>query len=381
MQDGVRQVSGQPDPESGRQAAPASRRLLSLDAFRGLAILGMLLVNNKALGPWTPTQLTHAGWDEGAHLADMVYPWFLLIVGVAIPFSVAAQLRRNSSWWSYLWKVFRRALLLVLLGCLVNSSYAKRPLFDVGVLQLIGFAYFGAALLYRLPFSWRMAAAGAFLVGHWALIRFLPIPGVGSGVFTRETNVIAYLNQAYLARWELENVPAVLPTTALVLIGTALGDAVRSARLTEMRKVWLLVGVGAALVVAGGLWGMDLPLNKRVWTSPYVLLAAGWGSVVLGLSYLLIDVRRWRAWVFPLVVMGMNALAAFVAPILVNIYILDGWGWQTAGGFVTVRQVVLRFCTDHAGAGPGGLVYTAGYLACWWLVLFAMYRRRVFFRV
>jgi predicted acyltransferase len=375
-------VSGQLDSESAPQIERASQRLRSLDAFRGIAILGMLLVNNKALGPWTPTQLTHAGWDEGAHLADMVYPWFLLIVGVAIPYSAVSHLRRHGSWGSYFWKVFRRSLLLVLLGCLINSSYAKRPIFDLGVLQLIGFSYFAAALLYRLPFSWRMAAAGLFLVGHWALIRFLPIPGVGSGAFARETNVIAYLNQTYLARWGLENLPVVFPTTALVLIGTALGDAVRAAGWAEMRKVWIVVGVGVTLVVGGGLWGMDLPLNKRVWTSPYVLLAAGWGSVVLGLCYLLIDVKRRQRWALPLVVMGVNALTAFVAPILVNIYVLNGWGWQPAhGSFVTVQQAMLRFLTAHGGAGPGGLLYTASYLLAWWLILLWMYRRRVFFRV
>jgi len=364
-----------------RAEAP-SKRVLSLDAFRGLAVFGMLLVNNKALGPWTPAQLTHAGWNQGIHLADLVYPWFLLIVGVAIPYSEASARGRGVSRWGYALKVVHRAAILVLLGCLINSSYARHPMFDLGVLQLIGFAYLAGALLYGLPLAGRLLVAAELLAAHWVLLRFLPVPGAGVGALGPSQNPIAYLNQTYLGQWELENVPAVLPTAALVVIGTAIGDGLRSRWGSERRKVGLLLAGGLALALAGWLWSLDLPLNKRLWTGPFILFAAGWGAMVLGAVHFLTEVKRHRRWVFPLQVMGVNAITAFVLPMLVNIHVLREWGWRGAeGAFLSLQQHWLGLFTGHAGAGLGGLLYTTSYLLAWWLVLFYLYRKRIYLRV
>lgn len=372
-------AGGGPEPSGPLKPRESLVRLVSLDAFRGLAVLGMLLVNNKALGPWTPAHLTHAGWNAGIHLADLVYPWFVLIVGVAIPFSTRG---RAGPRLARVRRAIKRAALLVLLGCLVNSSYARHPLFDLGVLQLIGVAYLGGALLYWLPLAPRMTVAGLLLLGHWAALRFLPIPGVGAGVFTQSQNVVSYLNHTYLGRWELENLPVVLPTVALVLIGTAIGDLLRQSEVTPTRKLRLVLVTGLVLMAAGWLWSLDLPFNKRVWTPPYVLFAAGWGLVALAAFHFVMDVRLRRAWAFPLVVMGRNPLTAFVLPILVNIYVLSGWGRALPNGsFVSLQQSWVQFFTRHAGAGPGGLLYTLSYLLAWWLVLLYLDRKRIYLRV
>jgi len=182
--------SAEPQPEPAQPPVEPSRtsklakRLVSLDAFRGLAILGMLLVNEKVLGPATPLQLKHARWNESPHVADMVFPWFLLIVGVAIPYAVASRRSRGMSPGAYYLDVVRRTVILVLLGCAINSSWADRPLLNMGVLQLIGLAYLVAALLYGLPLTARMVVAASLLAAHWAAIRFIPIPGIGAGIFT-----------------------------------------------------------------------------------------------------------------------------------------------------------------------------------------------------
>jgi predicted acyltransferase len=376
-----------PIPDSAdRSSSPApgaepqeTRRLTSLDAFRGLAVLGMLLVNNKMLGPWTPTQLTHSPW-HGVHLADLVFPWFLLIVGVAVPFAASAVFRRGGSCRPYCWKVMQRAALLVFLGCLINSSYAKRPLFDLGVLQLLGLAYLVAALCYCLPAWGRGALAAALLFSHWALFRFLPLPGASR--FAEEMNAQHYLNETYLAHWHLENLPALLTTSALVLIGTLLGDILLRPGRAFRRRLPALLGVSLGLVLAGWLGSYDLPFNKHLWTATFVIYTAGWGGLVLALFYWLMDYRGYRAWAFPLLVLGRNAITAFVLPILVNIYILRGWGWpRPEGAFFPLEQWLLRGFTDFAGAGLGGLLYTLGYLLFWWLILFSMYRRKMFLRI
>jgi predicted acyltransferase len=377
---GAAAVEGSPPAAQG--APEPSARLASLDAFRGLTILSMLLVNNVALDAATPRQLTHAPWNGGVHYADLVFPWFLFIVGVAIPWGAASLRRKGTPFGVALARIARRTLSLFLLGLLIDSSLARRPVFGLGVLQLIALAYAVGALLYPLRLPWRMALAGALLVGHWAAIRFVPVPGVGTGVFTAEQNLIAYLNQAHLQAYGLKGLLSVVPTTALVLIGTACGDLLRSERLRPARRAALLGAAGAALVAAGLLWGLDLPPNKPVWTASYILLGAGTGGGVLALLFFLQDVAGCRAWAFPLVVAGSNAILAYVAPILVKIHVLQEWTWPAAGGAtVPLQQAILRACVAAFGPVPGGWTYTALYLLFWWLVLLALHRRRLYLRV
>jgi len=364
-------------------AAPAPpHRLVSLDAFRGLTILGMLLVNNVALDTRTPAHLVHAPWNEGVHFADLVFPWFLLIVGVALPYAAASFRRKGLPLRTYVAKVLGRGITLYLLGCLLTSSIARQPLLGLDVLQLIALAYCAGALLYELPLKARLGAAAALLVGHWAVIRFLPIPGIGAGAFTEDQNAIAYLNAAYLQAWGAKGLLSVIPTTAMVLIGTGLGDLLRNDSWGVARKVGGLAAAGLALTAGGWLWSLDLPYNKPVWTASYILLCAGLGTLTLAAFYGTIDALRWRGWAFPLVVFGSNAIVAYVAPILVKIHVLQEWVWSAADGTPrTVQQALLEACTDHFGRGRGGWIYTAGYILCWWLVLLVLYRRKLFLRV
>lgn len=361
--------------------ASAASRLVSLDAFRGLTILGMLLVNNVALDTRTPAHLVHAPWNEGVRFADLVFPWFLLIVGVALPYAAAAFRRKGLPLRIYLGKVLGRTVTLYLLGCLLTSSIARQPLFGLDVLQLIALAYGAGAVLYQLPLAARLVAAAALLVGHWALIRFLPFPGASPGTFTEAQNAISYLNATYLQPWGGKGLLSVVPTTALVLIGTALGDLLRTDGGTGRKLRWLLLA-GATLTLAGWLWSLDLPFNKPVWTASYILLTAGLGALVLAALYGLIDGLRWRALAFPLVVFGSNAIVAYVAPILVKIHVLQEWSWPAADGAPrTVQQALLEACTTQFGRTQGGWVYTAGYIFCWWLVLLLLYRKKLFLRV
>jgi predicted acyltransferase len=361
-------------------AKPA--RLLSLDAFRGLAMVLMLLVNNVALDAATPPQLQHAPWNGGIHLADLVFPWFLFCVGVAIPFAAAASRRKGMPAWRYDLKVLSRTVALVLLGCLLDSTIAKRPILVLGVLQTIGLAYLVGALLYDLPWMRRLLIAAFLLSAYWAAIKFLPIPGVGTGVFREDQNFIRHLNRTYLASWNLWGLPSVVPTAALVLIGTAMGDLLNRQGIRSLWRVaGLLVG-GAALVGLGILWSRSLGFNKSAWTPSYILLAAGTGAVVLSLFYGLIDAARWRWWAWPLIVFGSNALLVYVASILVKVAFLQQWQVNLGAGKTTsAQQWLLDACITHAGRIPGGWIYTIGYILVWWLILWQLYRKRVFLRV
>ncbi|MFA6451431.1 MAG: heparan-alpha-glucosaminide N-acetyltransferase domain-containing protein [bacterium] len=301
---------------------PDARRLVSIDAFRGFTILAMLVVNNKVPGVPTPDHLTHASWSEGLHFADLIFPWFIFIVGVVVPYSGKA----GAAWRHYA-GILKRAVVLVLLGCLINSSYAGKPLFDFGVLQLIGISYFFAALAGGMRPGWRIGIAFALLVSHWAAVRFMPIPGVGAGVFTEKLNLIRYANKNYFEAYGLQGILSVGPAAALALIGTIFGDYMKRAEIAPERKWKGLMAGGVALAAAGLLWNLDVPFRKSLWTASYAVFASGTGAFLLGLFYWAIDIRGLRKWAFPLLVMGTNALVVFVGPVLINIHILREWTW------------------------------------------------------
>ncbi len=331
--------------------------MLSLDAFRGLTIALMLLVNNVGRRQDTPPQLMHAGY-HGLHLADFVFPWFLLCVGMAIPFSAASFQRKGLPEWRYELKILQRAAILFGLGVLLHSASEGQLVIEIGVLQLIAFSYIAGALLYDLPTHRRAIIAGLLLIGYGALIKFLPIPGVGKGHVREGVNAISYLNFVYLRRVGLEGLPLAIPTSCIVLFGTALGDLARQARFAVHSRALLLAAWGFVLVGVGELWAMRIPAIKPIWTPSYVLITAGTGTIFLSVLYALIDLRAWNAWALPLVVFGSNAILAYVAPILVKDLVLRAAHLYTSGLF---RSIV--------------------YMALWWAVLYVLYRKRVFLRV
>lgn len=335
------------------------QRLISLDAFRGLTIFLMLLVNNIGEQSDTPGQLTHAGWQGGVRLADFIFPWFLFCVGMAIPFSVAAFNKRNPQYsWLYDSKVLRRTIVLLALGCLISSSYEGHPVFMLGVLQIIGLAYCVGALLYDLPIHRRLFIAAVFLLTYWFAIKYLPIPGVGTGVFREGHNLIHHLNQKYLAPYGLEGLPLIIPTSALVLIATVIGDLMRHAKLPNKQKLkWLLVS-GAVLIVVAGLWNLSISINKPLWTPSYILLTSGTGCIMLALFFWLIDIKRFTQWSFPFIVYGSNAILAYVAPILFKEWVLH-----------------------NIHLGTAGLLRTLIFAIFWWFIMWLLYRKRWFFKV
>ena len=353
-------------------------RLLSLDAFRGLTIVLMLLVNNMALDTATPAQFMHAKWNDGVHLADFVFPWFLFCVGVAIPFSADSFKRKGTSVWLYDIRVLRRTVILFVLGCLLASSAAGKPIFTLGVLHIIALAYFVGAMLYELPLHRRLLVAALLLTAHWVAIRFLPIPGVGVGVFDEGRNIVHHINHTYLASVGLQGLPTLVPTSALVLIGTAIGDLLRSERIEQMRKfMWLMVA-GGALTIGGVLWSLSVGFNKPIWTSSYILLTAGTGAIVLALFYLLIDTTGWRKWPYALLVFGSNAILVYVLPVLVKVLILQK---MHIDGGPNLQDSFIGLLTAHTSRYIGGWLYTLVYTSVWWAVLWLLYRKKWFFRV
>lgn len=365
-----------------------ARRLVSLDAFRGAVIAGMLVVNNV---PWTnatPRQLMHAPWGQGVTFTDMILPWFVLAMGVAIPQSHAA----HGSVWLRMWRIARRAVLLVALGVLIDSLEARQLALNIDVLQLLGLSYLVAAALGGLPVVARLAAAAGLLGGYAGLLAFVPVPGAAPGVLSESHNIVRYLNDTYLTRYHVAGLLSVAPAAALALIGGAAGEVLRRGVLwgvpDERRAIHpalavAAVGLGGLALAAGGwVWGAVLPLSKPLWTPSYALLAGGFGLALLAGFYALADVAGWRPVAAPLAVLGVNAIVAYVVPILFKLLVLDAWQARTAAGaFVSLESAIIASLVARVGTVPALWLYTGAYVAVWWLVLVPLYRARIFVRV
>ena len=361
-------------------------RLLSLDAFRGLTIAGMILVNNP--GSWSHiyAPLRHAEW-HGWTPTDLIFPFFLFIVGVAIPFSIGKRLLRGDSRTTLLSHIVRRSLILFALG-LFMAAY---PRFDLGglrimgVLQRIGVVYLLAAssflFLGRRGRAW---TAVGLLLGYWALLTFVPVPGYGPGDLSPEGNLGAYLDRMILGdrlwrgTWDPEGLLSTLPAVVTTLLGIFTGEWLRSARTTGAKVGGLLAG-GIVGIGAGLLWSLAFPINKALWTSSYVLFTSGAGLLLLGLFFWTMEVRGRRAWAKPFVVYGMNAIAVFVASGLVAKTIgLLGVG---STGMSLQAWVYNEIFASWAGPLNGSLFFAMSYVLIWLAIMWILYKRRLFIKI
>lgn len=357
-------------------------RFISLDAFRGFTIMAMLLVNNTVYDQAYPSWLRHAGWGEGVTFCDLIFPWFLFCVGVAIPFSAAAYRKKGNSIKQYLIKSLRRSVVLVILGVLIDCSISRRLVIKLDVLQLIGLSFLIAAIIYHLPEICKIIIPALFLIIYWILIRWIPFDGYPSGTFLQEHNIVSFINQNYLGKFHLSGFLPVFPAAALVTGATFLGDLIRDRSNGENFKLKILCLSGILAIVLGIVWNLDLEFNKAVWTPSFILFSGGLAAIILAFCYFMIEVKGYRKWAFPFVVFGMNAIAAYVVSIMVRIHTIQEWQVTLAdGSMVNLRQALFNRLTDAFGILAGSWIYTTGYILFWWCVMFWMYHKKIFWKI
>jgi predicted acyltransferase len=366
--------------------AAAVTRLISLDVFRGLTMAAMVIVNNP--GDWGNVYwpLLHADW-HGWTPTDLIFPFFLFIVGVSITLS-----RKNADTAS----ILRRAAIIFALGLFL----AGYPRFDLerwripGVLQRIALCYLAAAMLYRATAGDRrrrgtlLLSAGLFLsVAYWLVMMHVPPPGSFAGDLSPDGNLGAYIDRALLgghlwkARWDPEGLLSTVPAIATTLFGAVAGLCLGSG-LAPGRKVKALLMAGA-LGIAGGLaWDVVFPINKSLWTSSYVLFTAGAAALLLAVCYWAIEVRAWRAWTKPFVILGSNAITLFVASGLLVKTLSHIKVTGRDGAAISVsRWAYLHYFVPLASPQNASLLYALANLVVLFGILAWMYRRRIFLKV
>src|SRR5215469_17317697 len=274
-------------------SVPATTRLASLDVFRGITIAAMTLVNNSGDGVHTYWPLEHAKWN-GWTPTDLIFPFFLFIVGVSMVFSFNSRTARGQIRRHLLLHVLKRSAIVFALGLFLYAY----PKFDVhtaripGVLQRIALVYLLASAIFL--YTGRIARGvitGTLLVVYWLLLTRVPVPGYGPGVLTMDGNLVGYIdrsliyNHLWIAhRFDPEGILSTIPSIATCLLGVFTGEWMRSEPVALRKVRGLLIGAAAGLI-AGELWNIWFPINKMIWTSSYVLFTGGFALLVFAVCY------------------------------------------------------------------------------------------------
>ena len=339
-------------------AGSGRERILAIDVVRGLAVVGMLLVNNAGIPAAMPQELRHASW-QGLTLADQVFPLFLFSVGASMPFSQRAQ--RPGA-------VLRRVMVLFLLGCLLVSAKQYRLAPSTGVLQQIAGAYLLAWALLRLPRRAQLPAGALLLAGLWAAFTFVPAPGVRPGSWAPGNNLAEFVDRLLLGQFSEHGVLVMVSSSVSVLAGVAAGRLLLGAPAAGVPR--RLLSLGGAMLVLGLLVAIAVPISKPLWTPSFVLVTAGLSTLLTAAAYRLVDQGSGRRWARPLVTLGSNALALYAASVLLFASLLKPW-----------QTVLVRPLAAAGGATFAALAYAAGTVLVAWALAEWLYWRRVFVKV
>jgi predicted acyltransferase len=374
--------------------APAPR-VASVDALRGFSmvmILGADLIA-KALGEMLAhagpllaaagavlgQQFSHADW-HGVRFYDLIFPLFLFVTGVAIVFSLPKLLEREGKWAAHK-RVLRRFVLLFLLGLICYGGIAEgwREIRFGGVLQRIALCYLFASLLFlNTGLRGMLVAFATLLVGYWALMTFVPVPGIGAGVFDRGANLANWIDAQYLparkweGSWDPEGILSTLPAIATCLLGVFAGLLLKNPKLDARQKSLWLFGAGLALTAAGLLWGLQFPINKYLWTSSFVLVAGGFAALMLAAFHEVIDRRGHKAWASVFMWVGASAITLYVFNMVVGFYPLAK---RLVGGDVA------RLADSYVAPGTGQFIGAVVGMALAIAAARFLYVRRIFLRV
>ena len=377
------------------QPALQTQRVESVDALRGFNFVwilcgdGVMLAIGEmsrdkgpvvgAVGGFLGGQLTHVTW-EGLRFYDLVFPLFVFLTGVSIVLSLPRLAEREGRGRAHL-RVLRRALILYLLGFIYYGGISEHweDVRWLGILQRIALCYlFVSLMVLNLDLRGMIAACVALLVGYWALMTFVPVPGIGAGSFAPDANLANWIDAHYLPGrlWDETRDPegllSTLPAIASCLLGAFAGLLLRDVRVPAERKSLWLIGAGIVLLAAGYLWALQFPIIKAIWTSSFVLVTAGWSAILLGAFHQLVDVWGVRRWATMLVWIGTNAITLYMAHNLINFAEVS----QTLVGG-DVAGLLDRVVTP----GTGNLAVNALGLAFAVALAGFLYRRKIFLRV
>jgi predicted acyltransferase len=365
-----------------------SQRLLSLDALRGFdmfwitggqrIIHALALLTGWPVFKWLNEQMHHVEW-EGFAFYDLIFPLFLFLAGVSMPFSFSKRLLRGESKKTICRHALKRMFMLIFIGMLYNRilNLDAEHLRFASVLGRIGVAWFFAAVIYlNTSQRWQVVWFLGLLIGYNLLMQFIPVPGFGAGNMTLEGNLAGYIDRLFLPGklhldvLEPEGILSTIPSVSTALMGVLAGTLLRSEEyhISKLKKGVLLIGSGIVSLVLGKLWGLFFPLIKNLWTSSFALYAGGISLVLLGIFYIIIDVWGLKRWAFFFIVIGLNPITIYLVQYkIVDFNVMRDFFW---GGLM---RMALGYWS--------GIIGSVGYVACVWMFLYFLYKKKIFLKV
>lgn len=387
------------EPTGTLAPAPKRQRILALDVFRGLTVAGMLLVNDP--GTWSAIYppLEHAEWN-GWTPTDVIFPFFLFIAGVTTHLSLSARRAAGADDKALQRQILRRGALIVLFG-LIMAAFPFYPLERFthirfpGVLQRIGVAYTCAALIsMRTTLKQQAVIVATILLGYWFVITLVPVPGAMGGIGATLNNAPSRTLAAWTDRlllgghlwinsvtWDPEGPLSTIPAIGTAMLGIFAGRWLAERRPIDERLNGLFA-VGALGMMAGLMWNWSLPINKSLWTSSYVVFTAGMACVSIAAISWVIDVKGVTWWTRPVVIYGINPIIAFVGSGMMERMIYTVWKVDFHGVQTPVQAVVYETVFRPVLAPRNAsLAFALSFVLLWYLILWALARKNIIFKV
>jgi predicted acyltransferase len=360
------------------------KRVASIDALRGFDMFwitgGEEIIHalyKMSPGPTTSllsVEFSHVAW-AGFHFYDLIFPLFLFVVGVVLPFSLSKHLEAGQQRGQVYRRVIRRLVVLFVLGLVYNGllDFNLHNLRIAGVLQRIALCYFFAALIVmNTNVRGQIAFFAGILVVYWLVMMLVPVPGSGAGVITPDGNLASFIDRHLLprpyccfAQGDNEGILSTFPAIATALMGVLAGQWLRTKN-SPNRKTLGLVAAGVASLLVGYLWSFNFPIIKNLWTSTFVLFAGGWSLLLLALFYWIIDVKGYKRWSFFFTIIGVNAITIYLVWHLFN--------------FGTITTIFVHGFIHHLGAIEPVFWAVSVELTAW-LFLYFLYRKKIFMKV
>jgi predicted acyltransferase len=373
----------------GDVQASNPKRLFSVDVFRGIAIVGMILVNNQGDPHSAYYYLEHAGWN-GWSLADLVFPFFLFIVGVVIPFSVSNRLARGEGRKQLYIHIIRRTIILSGLGLFINGF----PFFSIsdiripGVLQRVALCYFFSTfIVLNLRISKQAITTACLLILYWILMKLVPVPGYGAGVLTKEGNLAAYIDNLLMHGhmvdpiFDSEGLLSTIPAISTTLFGVLVGHLLKSSK-SPFNKCGLLWFSGSIGIITGLIMDVWFPINKSIWSPSYAVFTAGIASVCFGVCYWLIEIKGYTRWGLPFVVYGVNAILVYVLSSLLERFTSVWTLTQVDGSAIKLKAFIFEnLFASWATPANASFFYALIYVLIWLGFAVILYHKRIFIKI
>lgn len=366
------------------------QRLASIDAFRGLTIAGMIIVLNPGSWKYVYPAFKHADW-HGWTIADLVFPFFLFIVGVSITFSLSKIKIDNLEKKEVYLKIIKRSVILFLLGIFINSfpDFNFQQFRIMGVLQRIAICYLIVSILFlNTKYESQAIIAVSLLFIYWAIMEWVAVPGYPLGSYGKGENAANYLDRFILSGYmgyyeklgEPEGFISTLPSLSLTLFGVLTGHFIKSKK--EIKKsASMMFGIGVLLFLLGLVWDNWLPINKNLWTSSFTVLTGGLGLILFSIFYYLIDGLNYQKFAKPFVVLGMNAITVYVLSI-VTAKIIKLLTFTSNGTLYHARSWAYEnILLGIFGLNGASLAYAVLYCAIWCGIMWILYYKKIFIKV